>query len=269
MATNPDTQRTQAPAASDVVYEHPLNERYRTFMRLEFLLEQVTRHAEGESAWDSRAAVNGLLDVVSLLGRGDVRVEILRELERQHQMLERMTKVSGVDTGRLAKVLEELQGLRRDLGGENGPITGKLRDENLLSALRQRASIPGGACAFDLPGFAHWLALSPEQRRRDLRSWMGELDLVNRGARLILLLARQSAELRTRTAESGFFQHTFESNRKPQLLRVSLDPDADCYPEVSAGPQRFTVRFMKPAGDGGRPRQAQTSLEFGLALCSL
>lgn len=269
MATHPETTGSRAPADAGVVYEHPLNERYRTFMRLEFLLEQTAGHADGHSTWDSRAAVNSLLDILSLLGRGDVRMEILRELERQHQTLERMSRHSGVDAGRLERVLEELYGLRRALGAQKGPITGTLRENELLSSLRQRASIPGGACTFDLPGFAHWLSRPPEQRRADLHAWIGELDLIRHGARLILLLARQSAEPQSQTAPSGLYQHSFESNRKAQLLRVSMPGDSDCYPEVSAGPQRFTVRFMQPDGNGGRPRQVQGDVEFALALCSL
>ena len=40
-----------------VVYEQPLNERMRTFLRLEFLYTQASYHSEFPNPWSSRAAV--------------------------------------------------------------------------------------------------------------------------------------------------------------------------------------------------------------------
>lgn len=54
-------------------YELPLNERIRTFMRLEQLFARIHRHAEGDDPWDSRAALTGLLEILAILTRGDVR----------------------------------------------------------------------------------------------------------------------------------------------------------------------------------------------------
>ena len=41
-----------------VVYEQPLNERMRTFLRLDFLYSQALYHNEKGSSWGSRAAVD-------------------------------------------------------------------------------------------------------------------------------------------------------------------------------------------------------------------
>ena len=76
-------QRAEEQASAEwLIYEQPLNERVRTFLRLEFLLEQSAHHTALSSIWDSRAAVNAILEIASLLTRGDVRTEVLKELER-------------------------------------------------------------------------------------------------------------------------------------------------------------------------------------------
>ena len=41
-----------------LLYEQPLNERMRTFLRLEFLFKQVQYLATKESSWDSRGAAS-------------------------------------------------------------------------------------------------------------------------------------------------------------------------------------------------------------------
>ena len=79
------------PKASEaprpVIYEHPLHERVRTFLRLEFLFEQAGYHAARDSVWSSRAAIDNVLDILAIISRGDVRSEALKELEKHASVL--------------------------------------------------------------------------------------------------------------------------------------------------------------------------------------
>src|SRR5262249_23343489 len=56
----------QAPEAetAPLVFEQPLNERMRTFLRLDFLYSQALYHNEMQSQWGSRAAMGSLLDIL-------------------------------------------------------------------------------------------------------------------------------------------------------------------------------------------------------------
>src|SRR5215831_4660356 len=65
-----------------LVFEQPLNERMRTFLRLDFLYNQALYHNEVASQWGSRAAVGSLIDILAITTRGDVRSDVLKELER-------------------------------------------------------------------------------------------------------------------------------------------------------------------------------------------
>jgi hypothetical protein len=53
-----------------LVFEQPLNERMRTFLRLDFLYNQALYHNEMQSQWGSRAAMNSLLDILAIAARG-------------------------------------------------------------------------------------------------------------------------------------------------------------------------------------------------------
>ena len=46
--------------AEPIVYEQPLNERMRTFLRLDFLYSQTMYHEERTDSWTTRAAMNSL-----------------------------------------------------------------------------------------------------------------------------------------------------------------------------------------------------------------
>ncbi len=76
-----------APPEGTLVFEQPLNERMRTFLRLDFLYNQALHHNEMGSQWGSRAAMGSLIDILAISTRGDVRSDVLKELERQLTLL--------------------------------------------------------------------------------------------------------------------------------------------------------------------------------------
>src|SRR4029077_6096006 len=103
------------PAAAPIAYEQPLNERMRTFLRLEFLYTQATYHSESPNPWSSRAAVQSLLEILAITARGDSRTEVLKELERHVNVLKEYQTKTGVDPGRLKSLMSTLVKLRKDL----------------------------------------------------------------------------------------------------------------------------------------------------------
>ena len=80
-----------------IVYEQPLNERMRNFLRLDFLYHQAVHHHTRSDPWSTRAAVDSLLEILAITSRGDLRGEVLKELERQMSQLSTFGTRPGVD----------------------------------------------------------------------------------------------------------------------------------------------------------------------------
>src|SRR5580698_7828605 len=95
--------------AGTLVFEQPLNERMRTFLRLDFLYSQALYHNEMSTQWGSRAAMSSLIDILAITTRGDVRSEVLKELERHLAALNEFQSKAGVDPDRLKSLLANLQ----------------------------------------------------------------------------------------------------------------------------------------------------------------
>ena len=91
-----------------MTFEQPLTERMRTFLRVEFLYEQTLFHVDEPTEFSSRAAVAALLEVLTILGRGDVRSDVTKELERHAEMLGRYRSQPGVDPVRLTGLIENI-----------------------------------------------------------------------------------------------------------------------------------------------------------------
>lgn len=250
-----------------LVYEQPLNERIRTFLRLEFLFEQCEHHRALPSPWDSRAAITALLELATLLTRGDVRSEVLKELERCLLFLNRLKGSPEVDTERLQSVLAELEGLRQAMDGDGQPLGTGLKQNELLTGIRNRSAIPGGTCQFDLPAYHAWLALPHARRSRDLQQWFAEIKPLRDTIALLLALTRESALPTRELAEQGVYERVLEGPPCP-LVRVMIPAVSGVFPEISAGRQRITIHFME-RHESGRPQQTRRDVGFKLVCCQL
>ncbi|HAZ60265.1 MAG TPA: cell division protein ZapD [Gammaproteobacteria bacterium] len=254
-------------AESQVFYELPLNERTRNFLRLEHLFATVEQAMEQNGDLDGRNAIVGLIDVTDLLARSDIKSELIKELERQHGLLVPLRSSPQVDAARLGHLLERLGELITTLKSPACQPGQCLRSDELVTAIRQRVSIPGGACSFDLPALHHWLSRGAEFRARELAQWAADLRPIKDGVRLALSLLRESAHPRHVTAASGFFNQTIDATLPCHLVRVGLPLTADCFPEISGGKHRFTVRFMRQMSTTSRPSQVEDDIDFDLQCC--
>jgi cell division protein ZapD len=250
-----------------VVYEQPLNERMRTFLRLEFLFRQARHHLAGRSVWETRATLASFIDVLTLLNRGDARNEVLKEIERHTVILQRYESQPSVDRSRLRTVLDSLAKLRDGLNNAGKHFTQDLRDCEFLSAIRHRSAIPGGTCQFDLPDFNHWLSRPYKRRRADLDAWLASLEPLEAGVNELLWLTREGAPLRSQTAVDGMYQQNIDRNSSCQLLRIALPAQSNLYPETSASPHRFTIRFRTWRTVDTRPELVTQDVSFLLSCC--
>nr|VFJ64270.1 MAG: cell division protein ZapD [Candidatus Kentron sp. FW] len=253
---------------STVFYEHPLNERMRAFLRLEHLFQRFEHQvSHGDDVWFSRIGLESIIDILTILGRVDIKAELLKELERQATTFEGLTHNPNVDSNRLAHILVRIKSSLDTLRSIDFLPGAELQRNVLLNAVRQRNSIPAGTCGFDLPNFDYWLQRPPAKRKNDLVAWYSTFEVVRDGIFLCLRLLRESAVTTQERAVGGFFQQTLEKGVPLQIMRIALTAGAPWYPEISAGRHRFTIRFMTGTNMGDRSVQTEEDVEFRLLYC--
>jgi cell division protein ZapD len=256
-----------AAKTEPLIFEQPLHERMRTFLRLDFLYNQALYHNEMASQWGSRAAVACLIDILAITTRGDVRSEVLKELERQLSSLNEFQSKPGVDSGRLRSVMSNLLRLRAELMSAGSTFLQPIRDSEFLSAIKHRSAIPGGTCEFDLPDFYYWLSQTAESRMRTFNEWLGMLRPLCDAIAELLWLTRANGRAREEIALGGSFHITFERDTPYQLLRIALPSAAGLYPEISGSHYRCSMRFLTWNGMTTRATQAERDVPFTLTCC--
>jgi cell division protein ZapD len=256
-----------AAAVAPLIFEQPLNERMRTFLRLDYLYNQALYHNEKASQWGSRAAVGSLIDILAITTRSDVRSEVLKEIERHLTQLSEFENKSGVDGGRLRALINNLARLRSALSGAGAAYLQPLRDSEFLAAIKHRSAIPGGTCEFDLPDYFFWLNQDAGSRTQAFNEWLALLRPLCDAVAEVLWLTRQNGRARKETAVAGTFAINFDRDTPLQLLRICLPADAGIYPEISGSHHRCSVRFLRWNGLASRPSQAEGDIPFQLITC--
>lgn len=251
-----------------LVFEQPLNERIRTFLRMEYLFEQFEQHMQHSSPWDTHSAVKAVIDILGMVSRSDIKRETIKELERQNTHLRAFIEIPNINHGRLSLLIDQQSKCIDELHSISN-MGQTLQQNELLNAIRQRRSVPGGLCDFDLPVYSYWLNQPFEHRQQIIQEWFAPFAVLNTSIRLVLQVIRDSTEASDQLAEGGFFQRNMETNQACLLIRVMLPESANMFPEISAGKHRFSIRFLKTQNPAFRPEQEMQNVNFQLACCVL
>lgn len=241
------------------VFEHPLNERYRLFLRAEQIFEQIDHHLGGEDYWDTHAALQAILELLQTVSRGDSKRELIKELDRQRSA----ATESGASTG-----TEAFDRLLSQLHARTGTLGGELADNELIQQLKQRTTAGGRPGTIGLASYQEWLQRPAAERHEAVRRWLAPLEPARDAIAQCLDHLRRSADWQALETPRGFYEQTLEPREPMQLLRVRLSSAAThCFPEVSAGRQRFTIRFFEQDTPAERPNQVDGPIQFELARC--
>jgi len=250
-----------------ILYEHPLNENIRNYLKLEQLFAQVYSCSKNEAAIANiqhtyQMFFSALFAILDNLERGDIRGLLIKDLEKLQQSLVVWSQAPNIDTSALEDNLRETVALTCHLKSNKQPWH-QLKAHKLLTSLKQRFAIQGGSSSFDLPQLQFWLHQKNEFIATDITNWLASLNDIKHSLTLILKFIRQRAKFETIETDSGFYQDNGEGLT---LLRIKVNQSAQYYPTVSGNKYRYSIRFMLPCEQSGR-RYSNQSTKFQLARC--
>jgi len=249
-----------------ILYEHPFNERVRTYLRLEHLFRRFDVLQQRMDPIDHHFCFTTLFEIIEVGGRTDLKTDMLKDLDRHKTQLSIFKTNPSVDQEVLSNVLTNIESCFENLNTLGSRITQLVSENDFLSSLRNRISIPGGTCAFDLPVYHAWQQKANPERQEDIKRWTEPLSPLYKSVDLLLGLMRDNGTPQKVMAPAGLFQQNLPQG-KFQLLRLYIDPALNLVPEISGNRMMVSIRLMKTGEMGNvQPCPIDTSLE--LALCS-
>jgi cell division protein ZapD len=250
-----------------ILYEHPLNERIRTYLRLELLLRRVHVLASRDSSLDHHFCLVSLFETLEVASRPELKSDLLKDLEKQKQQLSSYRGNPAISESALEHALGSVQSCFDDIHGLQGKFGQTIALHEMLGSIRSRVSIPGGTCGFDLPAYHSWLARPAHQRQTELTVWIDSLKPLSQAVDLLLNMLRSTESRQLNVAIGGQFQQTISQQRTYQLLRLRIDPETGAVPEISSNRLLMVIRMQKLMPDG-RLQTCTDDVQFDLSLCA-
>ena len=225
------------------IYELPLNERLRTFMRIEFLYSRLKYFASNlDNNWNTRTVIHTLLEVYSILSRTDVRREVLADLDRYIMQMQRFQSAPDADNNMVNDILEDLDSIKNQVVNIGTDYLIRLREDEFISSLLHRHTLPGGKAEFDMPKYKYFLESDKKNVSTQINEWIDVIKPISEGIDKLMWIIRESNEPISTVAVKGQYNHQIEKRTQISLVRI-ITNDTNVYPEISGGRHLIAVRF--------------------------
>lgn len=249
---------------SHTLYEFPLNEKVRSYLRLEQLFKQLDHTKTFGPDWSFITFFESLFTLLDLLDRLDVRNDMLKDIEMHEKNLRHWSKHPKIDLDALQQALDKVIGLKEQLKNAR-KIGNTLKEDKFLSSIKQRFSIPGGTCSFDLPNLHYWLKQPEGQVQSDVDGWLDEYRIVQDSLNIALSFLRERGKFVDANALKGFYQGV--ADEKIELIRIHCSTQQGYYPTLSGNKYRYAIRFMSFEMEQDSNASVVENINFKLASC--
>ena len=250
-----------------ILYEYPLHERVRTYLRLEHLFLRLDKLVARVDALDHHYALATMFEIMEIIARPDLKSDLLKDLDKQRHLLDAFRGNPSVSEAALNRVQGQLTVCFDNLNAQVGKAGLSLTENDWLVAIRNRINIPGGTCEFDLPAYYAWQHKTGVARQTSLLQWTATLAPVALSVKLLLKILRDSGTPKKVAATAGQFQHILPQGRTFLLLRLALEVSQELIPEIIGHRLLVSIRLMRMDTDN-HLCLAPEDASFEISLCA-
>ncbi len=241
------------------IYEEPVDERIRKFLKLESYFLKLSYHKEIDTTYDSYASLYNLIMIYKLLSRVEVKSELIREIEfHKHRYLDYI-KIDGSDKIKLNSIMEKQEVILNNLYNLKANYLSELNNDELFQfCVSHYESLN--------TEMGYWLTRDHAMRLNQLNLWSEMIKPIENSIYFCLDILRKSYETSEICAESGFHLIKLNAEQKIRLLRITMQSDNYYFPRISLGPHRATISFMV-LSENNKYIQIKDNISFVLDLC--
>ena len=247
------------------VYEEPVHERIRKFLRIEMLFNRINHLKDKESEHENYSAAVALTELYEMLTRADLKSELIRDLESHNVFFKKIKEKNkpGTDSSKLNSILEKQESHLNFLYSKDANYLDYLDRDELFQTL-----IKYSKNSIHPSSLIYWLSRDNVSRENQINLWLEPINFISQSVSFLLTTIRKSVTPIDQLAKNGFFTDKLDSQRNILLIRVALTSDHYFFPSISVGKQRFSIRFMTK-NDENKFIPHKLDVEFFLSCCSM
>ncbi|MDA8533930.1 cell division protein ZapD [Burkholderiaceae bacterium] len=127
-----------------ITYEYPINERVRTYLRVERLLSRLSTLQAGVEANDHHFALQTLFELMDIGSRADIRGDLLKDIDRQKGVLSGYAENPNINRKALDDLLVALDSAYKGVSGVVGKPGQALNESDFFDGVARTHGYPCG-----------------------------------------------------------------------------------------------------------------------------
>ena len=241
------------------IYEEPVDERIRKFLKLENYFLKIRYHKELDTTYDSYVTLYNLIIVYNTLSRVEVKSELIREIDIHKQRYSEYIKIDNSDKVKLNSIMEKQNVILNNLYNLKSNYLSDLnKDEFFQFCIKHYENL---STELD-----YWLTRDHAVRLNQINLWLESVSSIEKSVYFCLDILRKSSETKELCANNGFHLVKLNQEKKIRMLRITMQSDNYFFPRISLGPQRATISFMI-LNEDNKYMQIKDNISFVLDLC--
>ena len=241
------------------IYEEPIDERIRKFLKLENYFLKLGYHKELDTPYDSYVSLYNLVKAYNTLSRVEVKSDLIREIDFHKQRYMEYIKFDSSDKIKLNSIMEKQNVILNNLYNLQSNYMNKLNnDEFFQFCVKHYESL---STELD-----YWLTRDHASRLNQINLWLETVRPIENSIYFCLDILRKSSETKEVCANNGFYLLKLNQEKKVRLLRITMQSDNYFFPRISLGPQRATISFML-LNEDNKYKQIKDNINFVFDLC--
>lgn len=226
------------------IYEYPYSEKLRLILRLESIFSQIDTFLSYDNIEFSKYALSHILDLVTITMRHELKSDLLQEINKISYSYAENTSTS--------EALKEFSEYSQRLHNLNTIHLDQVRNNEFLNVLKQRLSIIGGTCSFDLPLLGNWLRLPHTERNAHINEWLAPFKIFEEGILMLLQFIRSNMTLLEIEPNQGFHSQAFP--KQTAFIRIDMSDFPTVFPEISGNYHRTNIHLLTQEHPNARPK---------------
>lgn len=233
--------------------EFPINEKYRKYLRIEYLFEQYNFFIKQKhSDHISNILFHILFKLNINAARADIKVELINDLQK----IITKYKIHAEEALKYKKKLEKINSF--------SPFG--LAGNKMIQELRVRSDSPHGINSIDFSKYKIWTEIQTTKSRNIFfKDLFKDLFVINDSLLFILKILRKHSLKEHLVANKMIAQLKLDPLTKFDLVTISLKSNSVYEPSISANKYAININFSHPNDD----KKIKERIKFSTALHSL
>jgi cell division protein ZapD len=252
-----------------IIYEQPVAENIRNFLKCEYLFEKFNSALLQEDLWGVKSSISTLLEMSDFIMRINLKVELLKDLEKCMLYFNNLTKNNDVDAIVLDDFISKIEEAINMLNNINGNPSKLIVDNDFLMQINNKIHIPAGDNFFDMPSYLNFLSSSKSSILEHINMWYEPFSPLILASKLILNARRDTTDFVPYTSSKSYFEKKLDKSSRVDLVRIKLLKKDNLYPVISVNRQNINVIFKTSYGKNKLSKPIIENNEFSLSLSGL